>query len=160
MKKKLIIILVVIALISISIGSIFMIKSKRNDNNHKENKIETSILEKNKIRVSGHAWGVGINQDGKEGSYSKDFPAVDYDLELNKEVKYEEGNSGLKFTITEILEDGIKIKTEDDFSEKKENGSYKLLDYKKEFFIENNNKIKLATPTMDAGETYTIEIAR
>ena len=161
MKKKFLLVLITVALIGIIVFSIIIMKSKKAGNTPPTNNNPgTQILAKNKIRVSGSTWGVGMGTNGKEGMYSHDYPTVDYDIESNKEIEFQKGNLGLKFKIIEILKDGIKIKTDRSYSVKKEDGSYSLLESQEEFFIKNNGKIELETPTLDAGASYIIEIAR
>ena len=161
MKKKILLVLITITLIGIIAFSIVIMKSKKGGNTpHTNNDPGTQFLAKNKIRVFGSTWGEGKGTNGKEGMYSHDYPTVDYDIELNKEIEFQKGNLGLKFKIIEILKDGIKIKTDGKFSEKKDNGARSMFDTQDEFFIENNSKIELETPTMDAGSSYIIEISR
>ena len=158
MKKKILLVLITVTLIGITAFSI--VTKKGGNTPPTSNNPETQFLAKNKIRVFGSTWGEGKGTNGKEGMYSHDYPTVDYDIELNKEIEFQKGNLGLKFKIIEILKDGIKIKTDGKFSEKKDNGARSMFDTQDEFFIENNSKIELETPTMDAGSSYIIEISR
>ena len=79
-----------------------------------------------------------------------------YDVKLNEEYTVKEGGLGLTFTITEINKDSIVIKTTEPFSEGEE--GINLQSKQKEFTIKKGEKIKLTTPTMDAGGIYYFEL--
>ena len=61
------------------------------------------------------------------------------------------------FTIMELGEDYIIIKTNNPMSEGN-SGAINLRSDKTIFRIEINKKLKLTTPTLDAGEIYTFEL--
>lgn len=77
-----------------------------------------------------------------------------FDVKLNEKYVVNEGHLGLTFTITKVNEDSIIIKTTEPFSDS-ETGINLRTD-KTEFTIEKGNSITLTTPTMDAGEIYTL----
>ena len=79
-----------------------------------------------------------------------------YDVKLNEEYTVKEGGFDLTFTITEINKDSIVIKTTEPFSEGEE--GINLNSKQKEFTIKKGQKIKLTTPTMDAGGIYYFEL--
>ena len=79
-----------------------------------------------------------------------------YDVKLNEEYTVKEGGLGLTFTITEINKDSIVIKTTEPFSEGEK--GIDLYSKQKEFTIKKGEKIKLTTPTMDAGGIYYLEL--
>lgn len=79
-----------------------------------------------------------------------------YDVKLNEKYTVKEGGLGLTFTITEVNKDSIVIKTTDPFSEGEE--GINLRSNQKEFTIKKGEKIKLITPTMDAGGIYYLEL--
>ena len=79
-----------------------------------------------------------------------------YDVKLNEEYTVKEGGLGLTFTITEINKDSIVIETTEPFSEGEE--GINLKSKQKEFTIKKGQKIKLTTPTTDAGGIYYFEL--
>ena len=79
-----------------------------------------------------------------------------YDVKLNEKYTVIEGGLGLTFTITEINKDSIVIETTEPFSEGEK--GINLRSQQKEFTIKKGEKIKLTTPTMDAGGIYYFEL--
>ena len=77
-------------------------------------------------------------------------------LKVNEKYVVEEGSFVLTFTVTEINENSIVIKTTEPFSEG-ENG-INLNSNQKEFTIERGGQIKLTTPSMDAGGIYKLRL--
>lgn len=105
--------------------------------------------EKLNLKVIATSWSSEQNmQAPKEEFY--------YDVKLNEEYTVKEGGLGLTFTITEINKDSIVIKTTEPFSEGEE--GINLQSKQKEFTIKKGEKIKLTTPTMDAGGIYYFEL--
>ena len=145
MKKKDYVILAVLVVLLISL--IFIILNKvffrRSDGQRK-------------IRISGGTSYYGPKLDNNDANSNKKTET--YDIELNKKIVFKEGSLGLEFTVIEIKDDGIKIKTESDYSIQKEDDSTGWGEYQNEFFIKNNSSIEISTPTMDAGGNYKIEI--
>ena len=103
--------------------------------------------EKLNLKVTATSWSYGQNMQAPEEEFY-------YDVELDEEYTVKEGGLGLTFTIVEINKDSIVIKTTDPFYE----GDESNLNYKKKFTIEKGQKIKLTTPTMDAGGIYYFEL--
>ena len=79
-----------------------------------------------------------------------------YDIKLNEKYVVKKDSFELSFTVTEINENSIVIKTTEPFSDN-ETGINLLTD-KKEFTIERGGTIKLTTPTMDAGGIFTLKL--
>lgn len=105
--------------------------------------------EKLNLKVIATSWSSEQNmQAPKEEFY--------YDVKLNEEYTVKEGGLGLTFTIKEINKDSIVIKTTEPFSEGEE--GINLQSKQKEFTIKKGEKIKLTTPTMDAGGIYYFEL--
>ena len=102
-----------------------------------------------KLRVTASSWS-------GEGRMTPPEEEFTYDVELNKRYVVKEGSLGLVFTVTEINKDSITIKTEEPFSDNEE--GINLRSNKKEFILEKDKKIKLNTPTMDAGGIYTLTL--
>ena len=105
--------------------------------------------EKLNLKVIATSWSSGQNMQAPEEEFY-------YDVKLNEEYTVKEGGLGLTFTITEINKDSIVIKTTEPFSEGEE--GINLQSKQKKFTIKKGEKIKLTTPTMDAGGIYYFEL--
>ncbi len=105
--------------------------------------------EKLNLKVIATSWSGEQNMQAPEEEFY-------YDVELDEEYTVKEGGLGLTFTITEINKDSIVIKTTEPFSEGEE--GINLQSKQKEFTIKKGEKIKLTTPTMDAGGIYYFEL--
>ena len=92
---------------------------------------------------------------GWDENYEPEEETESYRVELNK--TYTIGRS-LSFEITEINENSITIHTSKVFSDS-ETGIDLSTD-KQDFIIEMGESIELTTPTMDAGNIYTLELLR
>lgn len=149
MKKYLII---AIILIILALGVILLLKPfKSNNNSNEEKNTFTSALEKNKIRIGKTYWA-------GEKDFKKPEPEIsEYDITLNKKIKFDGDMGDLEIEITEINYDNIKIRTNIAMSERKD-GRISLLSDQKEFIIENRKMKEIATPTTDAGDIYMIYI--
>ena len=101
------------------------------------------------LKVTATSWSFEQNMQPPEEEFY-------YDVKLDEEYTVKEGGLGLTFTITEINKDSIVIETENPFSERE--GGIKLQSKQKEFTIKKGQKIKLTTPTMDAGGIYYFEL--
>ena len=102
-----------------------------------------------KLKVTASSW----SSEGRMTTPEEEFT---YDVELDKEYVVKEGSLGLTFTVTEINKDTIVIKTEDPFSASEK--GVDLSSNKKEFTLEKDKKLRLETPTMDAGGIYTLTL--
>ena len=111
----------------------------------------TACGKKNKLnlKVTATSWSGEQNMQPPEEEFY-------YDVKLNEEYTVKEGGLGLTFTITKINKDSIVIKTTEPFSEGEE--GINLNSKQKEFTIKKGEKIKLTTPTMDAGGIYYFEL--
>ena len=111
----------------------------------------TACESKDKLnsKVIATSWSAEQNMQAPEEEFY-------YDVKLNEEYTVEEGGFSLTFTITEINKDSIVIKTTEPFSEGEE--GINLNSKQKEFTIKKGQKIKLTTPTMDAGGIYYFEL--
>jgi predicted small lipoprotein YifL len=101
------------------------------------------------LKVTATNWSYGQNMQAPEEEFY-------YDVELDEKYTVKEGRLGLTFTITEINKDSIVIKTTEPFSEGEE--GINLQSKQKEFTIKKGEKIRLTTPTMDAGGIYYLEL--
>ena len=113
-----------------------------------------------KIKVTGEIIHYGSDLEDNEQNKNLQKKNKTYNIELNKKITFIDDPLGLEFTVVEIKNDGIKIKTQDKYVILNEDDSRKSSETKDEFFIQNDNSIKIATPSMDAGGKYKIEIIK
>ena len=143
MKKNLIV-FIVIGIIEIVLGFAMIGLGVWMLNNN-----TSGTLSGEKIKVIAKDWS-GWSEDYK--STPKEFV---FDIELNKEINLNDSYK-FGFEIIKITDTYITIKTNQPMSDS-ETG-INLNSRKTEFNVEKGKKIKLTTPTMDAGGIYEIEV--
>lgn len=83
-----------------------------------------------------------------------------YEVTRGEHYVVEEGPFGLAFTVIDIGNDSITIEADEEMSSTSENGGINLNDTQKKFTVKTDSKCRLATPTMDAGASYTLSLSR
>ena len=149
--KKGLIIFIVVGIIGIVLGCTMIGLGVWMLNNNDSNGIigGNGNLDGKKLKVTAEDWS-GWSEDYK--STPKEFV---YDIELNKEINLNDSYK-FGFEIIKITDTYITIKTNQPMSDS-ETG-INLNSRKTEFNVEKGKKIKLTTPTMDAGGIYEIEV--
>ena len=138
MKKKLgLLIIPVVIILGVVIYFVFI----------KENKKQMADF---KLKIRESSWS-GWTEDYKPKEVTNE-----YDIILNKE--YVIKNDVFVFTIKEIGNDYIVIKTTNPFSDNEK--GINLRTDKTEFTINSSKETKLMTPTMDAGYTYYLILTK
>ena len=120
-----------------------------------------------KLKISEYSWS-GYSKDYKPEEIEKE-----YDIKLNKKYviktrkfSYKQDNEWVEeekeifsFNVVEINDSSIKIETYQPFSDNTD-GTINLHSDKKEFIVTNGIPLKLTTPTMDAGEIFTLTLIK
>ena len=143
MKKNLVV-FIVIGIIGIVLGCAMIGLGVWMLNNN-----TSGTLSGEKIKVTAKDWS-GWSKDYKPTP--KEFV---YDIELNKEINLHDSYK-FSFEIIKVTDSYVTIKTNQPMSDN-ETG-IDLNSRKTEFNVEKGKKIKLTTPTMDAGGIYEIEV--
>ena len=160
MKKTILPILVVILLVILIFVILYLYKNNNNDNSNTNNISNTAnthnIIEEPEeneniftLKIIESSWS------GWSESYEPDEVEKDYDVVLDED--YSINNGDLTFTIEEVNEDNIVIKTTEAFSDTEE--GINLNTKKKTFTVYLDEELELTTPTMDAGNIYYLTLA-
>lgn len=108
------------------------------------------------IKIVRNTWSSWVESSEKVNGKPKNNE-VFCKIKLNAECNG--GGSiggGLVFKITEVSEDSVKIHTTKSYSDK--DGGIDLFTDKKDFVINATEPLELTTPTMDAGEIFTLTL--
>ena len=174
-NKKMIIVIIVIIVIGIGCYLFNKYKSKSPNNNITNNTIspnsepmntttennddktiDTLIVTKSSWGDAGGKFATDTNEPIEYKIHKDDVIIIDtkkYTTWSEEEQKFVDKQKNLTVEIINIEEDSITIKTNQGLSD---NNS--VIDTKNIFNIEKNKKLKLNTPTLDAQESYEIEI--
>lgn len=160
MKKAVLPTLVVILLVVLIFVVLYLYKSndKTENTNNVNNQTNTSNLidEPDEpentfiLKVNSSSWS------GLAEEYEPEIIETEYDTILDEEYTIGNGSLALTFTIEEINEDNIVIRTTEVFSDSED--GIDLNTKKKKFTVYLDEELKLETPTMDAGNTYYLTL--
>ena len=124
--------------------------------NEQINELKAATRKITTIKIVKNTWSGWVESSEKINEKPKNNE-VFCKIKLNAECNG--GGSiggGLVFKITEVSEDSVKIHTTKSYSDK--DGGIDLLTDKKDFVIKATEPLELTTPTMDAGEIFTLTL--
>lgn len=97
---------------------------------------------------------------GWGGGGSDQLGSRSYDVELGKRYRLPNGwLGGPAFTITDVGEESVTIETDGEMAPQNANGAINLLDTQSEFVVTTDSPCQFATPSMDAGTSYTLTLS-
>jgi hypothetical protein len=114
------------------------------------------------LEIKETSWSGSSDYGSEEKEYQYDVEPGKKYIVKTKTVSYGDSEKKeedvLVFTVTEVNADSIKIKTTENFSDAED--GINLKSDKKEFKIVVGTDLRLATPTMDAGNVFVFTLTK